>query len=262
MKKLVIAASVLAFISGIAYYMYMKTRSNAETDDIDESESNEKLLFCKCDTTTIGIDLNDKNRNKNSIIIGQAGSGKSYSFILSNLLNGKISAICVDPRNALRRDYEKLCKEPKIRKTVDELCAEPGVLFLSGEDATTHNVSELYNEIMSKENRRAIVFFIDDYPELRHIPGFEAMLAAADKNKIYFEIVVQTLAQLRAGNPYWQIVMSKCDNILMLSTNNDTDIDAINEMRNLHITNVRQDECVFISKNTMLCANKIDAKSM
>lgn len=248
-------AGILALTAGAAYYMYKKNESEAE----ELEQSDEKILFCKCDTELVGINVNDKHRNKNTIIIGPAGSGKSYSFILSNLLNEKISAICVDPYGSIRSDYEKMSKNPNIKSTVEEVCKEPGVFFISGKDATGYKVLQTYNKVVlhnsvNPDSARHVVFFIDDYAKLNYIPVIERMLS---NDHVHFEIAVQTLDQLKTSNQFWQTIVDKCDNVLMFGNCAESDIEVISAIHNVCIPELKQDECAFISKNLMLRANRL-----
>ena len=101
--------------------------------------------------------------NQNVIVIGSSGSGKTYSYVLSNLLQMNHSAVIVDYMGYLYNKYGKYFEENGIKvynfgiipetidaELVEELGTKPVYIFLTPSVSVNHGAGRFINALWTE----------------------------------------------------------------------------------------------------------------
>lgn len=101
--------------------------------------------------------------NQNVIVIGSSGSGKTYNYILSNLLQMNHSAVVVDYMGYLYNKYGKYFEENGIKvynfgiipetidaELVEELGTKPVYIFLTPSASVNHGAGRFINALWTE----------------------------------------------------------------------------------------------------------------
>lgn len=211
------------------------------------------LLFGQIGHNKIGLSMNPtiSNRNNNVFVLGIAGTGKTYNYIKSNLLQMNNSAVVIDVageyediKNTLKSNgyliFNISNEEPDAIKTATEavrICSiKKSVLFIRPDfsnQSTSNLLSEIYKELLSIPKSSLNVnihIFLDEFCNLGEIPNFITYLSSQSSN-ISTSILVQMLNQVEILYPcYEQDILQFCDTLIFMGSAYHTDCDKIQKL--------------------------------
>ena len=248
LRKVLIGAFCLsAVVTGVyqaGCILKEKTEKNREKkllekfQEIMSREKENNLLFGKLGRQEIGISLNSEisgARNTNVLVVGDTGTGKSYQYMLSNLLNADASFVVFDPYRNLLKEYganfeekgfelysveeEWYSKkfETEFHSLGENIRKQKSIVFLNVKDAefATDFVTDIYEQIEQNREGKHVLFWLDEICNMEKISKFPKMLASARTNHAGFQIIVQSFSELeeKYGNKYSSIIMN-CDTVI------------------------------------------------
>lgn len=188
-------------------------------------------------------------KNLNVCVIGGGGMGKTYNYVLPNILQANTSYVITDRDGYLLNKTGKFLKEQgyivKVLNLNDtEVCNEDTVtnmeLNFIGDRKTAvfitlptfnHNLNSLssvlvtqifnalYRRTESLPNNKLPVhvrFMLDEFPNSLYIPDIEKHMAVCVHKNISVNIILQCIEQLQTLYSNWEIILNNCDSLLFL----------------------------------------------
>lgn len=219
------------------------------------------MLFGRRNGLDIGFSNKSLTFNKNAVIIGNSGSGKTYGYVLSNLLQADHSAIVIDPYanmyHKYRNKFEAMgvktycvstIKEMDGELPIEELATRPTYLFIApscctpSEETNEHigyTVAKiwkmLYDFASDKPLPVPVHFYLDEFPNIR-IPNFFKFLAVDRKYGVGCSIIVQSIDQLKTmykDNCEWELALVNSDTLLFLYCSSPDELKLIWKITNI-----------------------------
>lgn len=218
-------------------------------------------LFGVMNGKEIGVSYNNAfcHRNTNVLVVGSAGTGKSYNYVESNLLQENHSAVVLDYSGTYAYRYaeyfrnkgHQVCvldftKENKDTDVVsiDTMTSQQTYLFIRYDPSLQEQrnlVSDYLSELItaiyeygdrSLEQRsyygfpngmrleRHIQFYLDDFQFLA-IPSFRKIIATCRPYNVGTSVIVQNIDQLeRQYGENWVEIPACCDTLIFTGTHN------------------------------------------
>lgn len=188
----------------------------------------------------IGLAYDGKisERNHNVCVIGCTGSGKSYNYVMSNLLQGNHSAIVLDKNGEFSRQFGSYWSEKDIGEHVldltkgdakdltfiiKELTSRITVLFVKYDifnDKSQSRVNSLIPVLYAKLTANGclsipVQFYLDEFRNF-DFKDMICMAACARKYNIGFSLLVQSVTQLAKvfPNGEYETLLGNCDTIV------------------------------------------------
>ena len=172
---------------------------------------------------------------RNILVVGGAGTGKTYNYVLPNLLQCRGSYLVVDLDGSLRDATEEIFKEKgytiktlRIRAMsladaeqmdLSKISFEPTVVYISPslDKALNDAVIPMFVDKIienTHDNGIPVHLFLDEFCNLGQIPYFYCLLA---NKKISYSIIIQSPTQLELlYKDSWLSIVGNCDIILYL----------------------------------------------
>lgn len=275
MKKMITAVCFSAVAVG-AYCVtkHIQKKKSSEKDSGSLNETIEKIrsdlmqdgnniLFGKVNGKEIGISMNHEitNKNTNVLIIGGAGTGKSYNYVISNLLQGNASAVVVDRYRTIEHQcadelHAKGCKiysfntskffsaGTEIRETVQNIMEKKCVIFLYDDE---HNmmhdacdcIQEIYEHLIFNSKKTLPVnFYLDELSNIYKIPNLDRNMTVSRLHNIGFHIIIQSFNQLKEiyNEDTACTILANCDTILFTGSQVSEDLKMIQNMTDNNMT--------------------------
>lgn len=212
----------------------------------DKNSDNNIILT---DDVQLSLDTAQTGKNFNVCVVGGAGMGKTWNYVLPNILQANTSYVITDRDGYLLKKTGKFLKEQgyiiKVLNLNDtEVCNEDTVtnmeLDLIGDRKTaifitlptfnnsrnalssvlvTQIFNALYNRTESLPNNKLPVhvrFMLDEFPNSLYIPDIEKHMAVCVHKNISVNIILQCIEQLQTLYSNWEIILNNCDSLLFL----------------------------------------------
>ena len=197
------------------------------------------------DDVQLSLDTAQTGKNLNVCVVGGAGMGKTWNYVLPNILQANTSYVITDRDGYLLKKTGKFLKEQgyiiKVLNLNDtEVCNEDTVtnmeLNFIGDRKTAvfitlptfnHNLNSLssvlvtqifnalYRRTESLPNNKLPVhvrFMLDEFPNSLYIPD----IAVCVHKNISVNIILQCIEQLQTLYSNWEIILNNCDSLLFL----------------------------------------------
>lgn len=201
------------------------------------------------DNVQLSLDTAQTGKNLNVCVVGGAGYGKTYNYVLPNILQANTSYVITDRGGYLLKKTGKFLKEQgyiiKVLNLNDtEICNEAAVtnmgLNLIGDRktaifinvsmfSTSYNclsnalIAQIFNVLYDRaelfpNNKLPIHvrFMLDEFPNSVYIPDIEKHMAVCVHKNISVNIILQCIEQLQTLYSDWEIILNNCDSILFL----------------------------------------------
>ena len=222
----------------------------------------------------IGLAYDGKisERNHNVCVIGGTGSGKSYNYVMSNLLQGNHSAIVLDKNGELSNQFSSYWSEKDIAEhTLDftkgdvkdltfiikELTSRITVLFIKYSDIDTKSQSlvnslipMLYEKLTAKDSLSIPVqFYLDEFFHF-NFNDMICMIACCRKYNIGFSILIQSVAQLAKvfPNSEHETFLGNCDTIIFQKCASPDDAELVRKFCGKYLYDKKSDTGLSIEK--------------
>lgn len=197
----------------------------------------------------LSLDTAKTGKNLNVCVVGGGGTGKTWNYVLPNILQANTSYVITDRGGYLLKKTGKFLKEQgyiiKVLNLNDtEVCNEDTVtnmeLNLIGDRKTavfinismfssnclsnvliTQIFNTLYARAESLPNNKLPVhvrFMLDDFYIYGYIPDFEKHSAVCRHHNISVNVILQDIVHLKMLYSNWEIILNNCDSILFLGS--------------------------------------------
>lgn len=225
-------------------------------------------------TNDVQLSLNTAKtgKNLNVCVIGGAGTGKTYNYVLPNILQANTSYVITDRDGYMLKKTGKFLEKQgykiKVLNLIDTKIddMELGLIGdrktavfipISGSTAN-NNVSDiitrifyaLYNKAETFPDNRLPVhvrFMFDDLPNIAYISDLEKHSAVCGSKNISVNIILQDIVQLKIIYNYWDIILNNCDSILFLGSRSVETLKCFSDLTGINADKLfalHADECV------------------
>ena len=217
----------------------------------ENPESN--LLFGKINGKEVGIAFDseiNQQRNTNTLIVGMTGTGKTFNYCTSNILNGNASIVLFKFNYGI---YPYLFSESFLNsagyetKTVSEETMNPeklaeklrekktAVIMNLNTEFCSKAVHALFQELKKQPEGNHVLFWLDEYPNWKQpVYGLNHLLAEARTANTGFQIISQTLnafsKKVHETESNLSEVFSNFDSIVLLRDDFDMNLSSAMEL--------------------------------
>lgn len=243
----------------------------------DKNADNNIILT---DDVQLSLNTAHTGKNLNVCVIGGGGMGKTYNYVLPNILQANTSYVITDRDGYLLNKTGKFLKEQgyivKVLNLNDtEICNEDTVtnmeLNLIGDRKTaifinvsmssipckglsdvliTRIFNVLYDRAELFPNNQLPVhvrFMLDDFPNGVYISDLEKHSAVCVHKNISVNIILQCIEQLKMLYSDWEIILNNCDSILFLGSRSVRTLKCLSDLIGISVDRLfilYADECV------------------
>lgn len=230
------------------------------------------------DDVQLSLDTAQTGKNLNVCVVGGAGMGKTWNYVLPNILQANTSYVITDRDGYLLKKTGKFLKEQGyIIKVLNLYGAEHSnhydnmELNLIGDRKTavfitfptfnnsrnslssvlfTQIFTALYNRTESLPNHKLTVpvrFLLDEFAHSVYIPDLEKHMAVCVHKNISVNIILQCIEQLKVLYSNWEIILNNCDSVLFLGGRSVETLKNLSDFAGISVDQLftlHTDECV------------------